>query len=181
MKACELNQRRPSAAPIAPCVAQVPEEIVYHGQLHCHDGRDKIVAFHPAVQIGQCCPEAPSGKQNCHFVSIDYATRMHPFHEELWRELFRREVGDSEVGSIGSLSATFFRAPGLRDKFLRLWPFLLPLDEIWALSPFLLLHHINFGLALSCTALLVHAPFAQRSLVLMGAAMDTAIPVTGQP
>jgi DNA-binding winged helix-turn-helix (wHTH) protein len=67
------------------------------------------------------------------------------------------------------LSATFFRAPGLRDKFLRLWPLLLPLDEIWALSPFLLLHHINFGLALSCTALLVYAPFAQRSLVLMGA------------
>jgi cholera toxin transcriptional activator len=32
-----------------------------------------------------------------------------------------------------------------------------------------LLHHINFGLALACTALLVYSPFAQRSLVLMGA------------
>jgi hypothetical protein len=67
------------------------------------------------------------------------------------------------------LTAVFFHAPGVRDKFLRIWPFLLPLDELWALSPFLLLHHINFGLALSCTALLVYSPFAQRSLVLMGA------------
>ena len=68
------------------------------------------------------------------------------------------------------LSAVLFRAPRARENFLRLWPFLLPLDELWALSPFLLLHHIDFGLALACTALLVYSPFAQRSLVLMGAA-----------
>ena len=67
------------------------------------------------------------------------------------------------------ISAVVFHAPGVREKFLKLWPFLLPLDELWSLSPFLLLHHINFGLALSCTALLVYSPFAQRSLVLMGA------------
>ena len=67
------------------------------------------------------------------------------------------------------LSAVFFHAPGAREKFLTLWPFLLAFDELWALSPFLLLHHINFGLALACTALLVYSPFAQRSLVLMGA------------
>ena len=59
--------------------------------------------------------------------------------------------------------------PELREKFLKIWPFLLPLDVLWSLSPFLLLHHINFGLALACTALLVYSPFAQRSLVLMGA------------
>jgi hypothetical protein len=35
------------------------------------------------------------------------------------------------------------------------------------------LHHINLGLALSCTALLAYAPFAQRSLILMGAAEPT--------
>jgi cholera toxin transcriptional activator len=67
------------------------------------------------------------------------------------------------------LCAFLFHAPGIREKFLRLWQFLLPLDILWALSPFLLLHHINFGLALACTALLVYSPFAQRSLVLMGA------------
>ena len=68
-----------------------------------------------------------------------------------------------------ALSAVLFRAPGARAKLLRLWQLLLPMDLLWSLSPFLLLHHISFGLALSCTALLVYSPFAQRSLVLMGA------------
>ena len=68
------------------------------------------------------------------------------------------------------LCAVLFRAPGFRGKFLlMLWPFLLVFDVLWSLSPFLLLHHINFGLALACTTLLVYSPFAQRSLVLMGA------------
>jgi DNA-binding winged helix-turn-helix (wHTH) protein len=67
------------------------------------------------------------------------------------------------------LTATAFHAPGLRVKFLKLFPFLLLLDELWALSPFLLLHHIDFGVALACTPLLVYSPFAQRSLILMGA------------
>ncbi|MGC1783655.1 MAG: transcriptional regulator [Acidobacteriaceae bacterium] len=67
------------------------------------------------------------------------------------------------------LSAVLFHAPKAREKILKIWPFLLPFDELWSLSPFLLLHHIDFGLALSCTALLVYSPFAQRSLVLMGA------------
>jgi DNA-binding winged helix-turn-helix (wHTH) protein len=67
------------------------------------------------------------------------------------------------------LCAALFHAPGFRGKFLTLWPFLLFFDELWSLSPFLLLHHINFGLALACTTLLVYSPFAQRSIVLMGA------------
>jgi DNA-binding winged helix-turn-helix (wHTH) protein len=67
------------------------------------------------------------------------------------------------------LSMVLFHAPGARGKFLKIWPFLLLLDLLWALSPFLLLHHISFGLALSCTALLIYSPFAQRSLILMGA------------
>lgn len=67
------------------------------------------------------------------------------------------------------LCAVLFRAPGLTAKLLRLWPFLFLADELWALSPFLLLHHIDIGLALACTALLVYSPFAQRSLILMGA------------
>ncbi len=67
------------------------------------------------------------------------------------------------------LCAVLFHAPGVREKFLKIWPYLLAVDVLWALSPFLLLHHINFGLALACTTLLVYSPFAQRSLVLMGA------------
>ena len=67
------------------------------------------------------------------------------------------------------LCAVLFHAPRAHEKFLTLWPLLLLLDVLWALSPFLLLHHINFGMALACTALLVYSPFAQRALVLMGA------------
>jgi cholera toxin transcriptional activator len=67
------------------------------------------------------------------------------------------------------LCAALFHAPDFRGKFRKIWPFLLLFDELWSLAPFLLLHHINFGLALACTTLLVYSPFAQRSLVLMGA------------
>jgi cholera toxin transcriptional activator len=67
------------------------------------------------------------------------------------------------------LCAVLFHAPGMREKFLKLWRFLLPLDVLWALAPFLLQHHINYGLALACMTPLVYSPFAQRSLILMGA------------
>jgi cholera toxin transcriptional activator len=67
------------------------------------------------------------------------------------------------------LCAALFHAPGFREKFMKIWLFLLLSDVLWSLAPFLLLHHINFGLALACTTLLVYSPFAQRSLVLMGA------------
>ena len=65
--------------------------------------------------------------------------------------------------------AVLFRAPGVQRKFMKMWPGLLIADIAWALSPFLLMHHINAGLALACMALLVYSPFAQRSLMLMGA------------
>jgi cholera toxin transcriptional activator len=78
------------------------------------------------------------------------------------------------------LTAVLFHAPRTRENLLNLWRFLFPLDELWALSPFLLLHHINFGLALSCTALLVYSPFAQRSLILMGAGADPDVSVTAR-
>jgi len=67
------------------------------------------------------------------------------------------------------LCAALFHAPGFREKFLKLWPFLLLVDVVWSLAPFLLLHHINVGMAVACTALLVYSPFAQRALLLMGA------------
>jgi DNA-binding winged helix-turn-helix (wHTH) protein len=70
---------------------------------------------------------------------------------------------------ISLLCAVLFRAPGLRQKFAKLWWFLFPLDALWSLAPFLLLHHISYGLALACVAPLVYSPFAQRSLILMGA------------
>jgi DNA-binding winged helix-turn-helix (wHTH) protein len=73
-------------------------------------------------------------------------------------------------------SAALFQPPGMKARYLRIWPVLLVLDLLWASSPLLLIHHINVGLALACAAFLVYSPFVQRSLILMGAAgrMDAA-------
>ena len=66
------------------------------------------------------------------------------------------------------LAAAGFNYRGLNTKFKKLFPFLLPLDELWALAPFLIVHRIGFGLALAATAALLYLPFSQRSLLLMG-------------
>jgi cholera toxin transcriptional activator len=66
------------------------------------------------------------------------------------------------------LAATAFNYRGLNIKFQKLFPFLLPLDELWALAPFLIAHRLGFGLAIAATAALLFLPFSQRSLLLMG-------------
>lgn len=67
------------------------------------------------------------------------------------------------------ISGVAFNAPGLREKFLKLFPLIFPLDLVWALAPFLLIEQIGSGLALGVTAALLYVPFAERSLILMGA------------
>jgi DNA-binding winged helix-turn-helix (wHTH) protein len=64
-------------------------------------------------------------------------------------------------------AAAGFDLRDLPARFARLFPFLLVLDLLWSLSPFLLTHYISAGFALGLTAILVYLPFAQRSLVLM--------------
>src|SRR5580704_2732179 len=66
------------------------------------------------------------------------------------------------------LAATAFNYRGLNIKFQKLFRFLLPLDELWALAPFLIIHRLGFGLAFAATAALLFLPFSQRSLLLMG-------------
>jgi cholera toxin transcriptional activator len=66
-------------------------------------------------------------------------------------------------------SAVVFDLSGLNRKFHRIFPVTFPLDELWALSPFLLVPQIGVGLALAATAALIYVPFAQRTLLLMGA------------
>jgi hypothetical protein len=63
------------------------------------------------------------------------------------------------------LAALGFHFSGLPQKFSKLSPALLPLDLLWALSPFLLIHHISIGLALGMSVAPVYLPFAPRSLV----------------
>lgn len=65
------------------------------------------------------------------------------------------------------LSAAAFGYRGLTRRFLNLFPLLFPMDELWALAPFLLLDQISVGLALAVTAALLYVPFSQRSLLLM--------------
>ncbi|MFZ0335757.1 MAG: hypothetical protein WAN10_12395 [Candidatus Acidiferrales bacterium] len=66
------------------------------------------------------------------------------------------------------ITATAFNYRGLGGKFRRLFPVLLPLDELWALAPFLAAEQIGIGAAIAVTAALLYLPFAQRSLMLMG-------------
>jgi cholera toxin transcriptional activator len=66
------------------------------------------------------------------------------------------------------ISGVSFDYAGMGEKFRKLFAFIFPLDELWALAPFLLLHKIGFGLALAATAALLYLPFAQRSLMFMG-------------
>lgn len=65
------------------------------------------------------------------------------------------------------LAAIAFNYRGLNAKFQRLFPFLLVLDELWALAPFLIVSEIGTGFALAATAALLYLPFSQRTLLLM--------------
>lgn len=64
-------------------------------------------------------------------------------------------------------TAVSFHIKDFGRKFSALFPGMLVLDELWALSPFLLVRRIGPGLALAATAALAYVPFAQRTLVLM--------------
>jgi DNA-binding winged helix-turn-helix (wHTH) protein len=66
------------------------------------------------------------------------------------------------------LAAVAFGVGGLAKRFEKLFPFVFALDELWSLSPFLIVDRIGWGLALAATAALVFLPFSQRSVLLMG-------------
>lgn len=66
------------------------------------------------------------------------------------------------------LAAVGFDSRSLQVKFRKLFPFIFPLDELWALAPFLAVHQLGIGLAFAATAALLYVPFSQRTLMLMG-------------
>jgi len=66
------------------------------------------------------------------------------------------------------LAGVGFDAKSLHRNFTRLFPFIFPLDELWALAPFLAVRQLGIGLAFAATAALLFVPFAQRTLMLMG-------------
>jgi len=65
------------------------------------------------------------------------------------------------------LAGLAFDSGKLHHNFRKLFPFLLPLDELWALAPFLAVHQLGIGLAFAATAALLFVPFSQRTLMLM--------------
>jgi len=66
------------------------------------------------------------------------------------------------------LAGVAFDSRSLHLKFRKLFPFIFPLDELWALAPFLAVHQLGIGLAFAATAALLYLPFSQRTLMLMG-------------
>jgi cholera toxin transcriptional activator len=65
------------------------------------------------------------------------------------------------------ISGAAFDHRRLGEKFQRLFPAILVLDELWAIAPFLLAEKIGFGPAFAATAGLLYLPFSERSLVRM--------------
>ncbi len=64
-------------------------------------------------------------------------------------------------------SAAAFDYRRLGEKFQRLFLFILVLDQLWAVAPFLMAHKIGFGAAFAATAALLYVPFGERTLVRM--------------
>jgi hypothetical protein len=64
-------------------------------------------------------------------------------------------------------SAVAFDYRLLGVSFRRLFPVILPLDELWAVSPFLISHQIGVGAAFAAMAGLLYLPFSERVLVQM--------------
>jgi DNA-binding winged helix-turn-helix (wHTH) protein len=105
--------------------------------------------------------------------------------EDLLQQTFRWEAIATAVVVVSALigiplrlyllSAVSFDVKGLEQKFRRLFPLTLIIDELWALSPFLLAPQIGIGLALGITAALIYLPFAQRTLILMRERSRTAL------
>ncbi len=63
------------------------------------------------------------------------------------------------------ISAVAFDHRGLGEKFQRMFPAILALDQLWAIAPFLLAERIGFGAAFAATAALLYVPFSERTLV----------------
>lgn len=110
-----------------------------------------------------------------------YLTALYRFHAvDRVAESFLPGWGSSAIvitvlvtGAVGIplrfylISAVAFDFRKLAETFRRLFPFILALDQLWAISPFLLLPQIGIGMAFAATAALLYVPFSERTLVRM--------------
>jgi hypothetical protein len=65
------------------------------------------------------------------------------------------------------LSAIGFDHQPLGEKFGQMFPFVLALDQLWAVAPFLLIEKIGLGAAFAACAGLLYLPFSERTLIRM--------------
>jgi len=65
------------------------------------------------------------------------------------------------------LSAVGFDYQRLGEKFRQMFPFILALDQLWAIAPFLLIEQIGLGAAFAVSAALLYLPFSERTLIRM--------------
>lgn len=65
------------------------------------------------------------------------------------------------------LSAVGFDYQRLGETFRQIFPFILALDQLWAVAPFLLMQQIGLGAAFAVSAALLYLPFSERTLVRM--------------
>jgi cholera toxin transcriptional activator len=65
------------------------------------------------------------------------------------------------------MSAVGFDYQRLGDKFRQIFPFVLALDQLWAVAPFLLIEEIGLGAAFAVSAALLYLPFSERTLIRM--------------
>ena len=65
------------------------------------------------------------------------------------------------------LSAAGFDYQRLGEKFQQMFPFILALDQLWAVAPFLLMNRIGLGAAFAASAGLLYVPFSERTLIRM--------------
>ncbi len=62
------------------------------------------------------------------------------------------------------ISAVGFDYQRLGEKFRQMFPFVLGLDQVWAVAPFLLVQKIGLGTAFAACAALLYVPFGERTL-----------------
>ena len=65
------------------------------------------------------------------------------------------------------LSAAGFDYQRLGEKLQGMFPFVLAIDELWAVAPFLLIQKIGLGTAFAASAALLYVPFSERTLIRM--------------
>ena len=65
------------------------------------------------------------------------------------------------------ISSVSFDYQRLGEKFRQMFPFILALDQLWAVAPFLLMQKIGLGAAFAASAALLYLPFSERTLIRM--------------